>query len=81
MLCALMTTAAAHSTDPVGRDEIRTRLGAPDLTLVNVLPEEAFAAGRIPGSLSLPLSSIPERARQLLPDLSREIIVYCGGFT
>lgn len=81
MLDPLMSAAPAHAEEPVAREEIVARLRDPDLTLVNVLTKEAFAAGRIPGSISLPLATLPEEARRVLPDLSREIIVYCGSFT
>ncbi len=81
MLAAVMNASSPHADSPVAREEIVARLRDPALTLVNVLSEEAFAAGRIPGSVSLPLASIPEEARRVLPDPSREIIVYCGSFT
>lgn len=56
----------------------RLRQGA---VLVDVLPRVAYNDGHIPGALNLPVAEIPTRARRLLPDRSREIIVYCGGST
>ena len=67
--------------DEVSREEIRARLKDPSLALVNVLPPETFEAAHIPGSLNLPVSWIDQRALDVLPDKSREIVVYCGGFT
>ncbi len=81
MLDPLMSAAPPHAGETVSREEIVARLRDPGLALVNVLTREAFAAGRIPGSVSLPIASLPEEARRVLPDLSREIIVYCGSFT
>jgi rhodanese-related sulfurtransferase len=49
--------------------------------VVNVLPRPAFLEARIAGSINLPLAEIPDRAREILPDLSAEIIAYCGSFT
>jgi rhodanese-related sulfurtransferase len=65
----------------VSRAEIERRLGDATLVLVDVLPAESYAAGHIPGALSLPVAEIPRRARDVLPDTDAEIVVYCGSFT
>ncbi len=65
----------------ISREELRRRLDAASLTILDVLPAESYAAGHIPGALSLPLESIANRAPDLLPDRSAEIVVYCGKFT
>ncbi len=62
-------------------DEIQRRIGDPSLVLVNVLARDAFAAERIPGSRSLPLAELPERAAELLPERDADIVVYCAGPT
>ena len=61
--------------------EIRKRRRDPALVIANVLPSAAFAEARISGSISLPVEEIPQHARRILPDLEREIVVYCGGPT
>jgi rhodanese-related sulfurtransferase len=63
------------------REEIRRRLDDPTLTIGNVLPRTAWEEARIPGSLSVPLAEVSDRARQLFPDLDQEIVLYCGGPT
>ncbi len=63
------------------KEEVRRRLDDSSLTIVNVLPHAAFDETRIPGSLSLPVAEIPERAPVVLPDRSREIVVYCASST
>ena len=63
------------------REEILARLDDPSLLLVNVMPKETFADGHIPRSLNLPLSEIESKARQLFPDIGRELVIYCGGPT
>ena len=62
-------------------EELRARMRAGAARVVDVLPRESFLAGHISGALSLPLAEIPARAREVLPDLDTEIIVYCGGNT
>jgi rhodanese-related sulfurtransferase len=86
MIAASMSQAA-HGQSPtervveIARGEILRRLGDRSLTLVNVLPRESFLAGRIPGSISLPLAEIPGEARRLLPDRTQELVVYCASPT
>src|SRR5437868_13209806 len=53
-----------------------------DIALVNVLDEDSFAAGHIPGSINIPVQSpeFRERAQSLLsPD--QTIVTYCASFS
>jgi rhodanese-related sulfurtransferase len=70
-----------HAYRVISRDEILARLHDPALLLVNVMPKETFEAGHIPRSINLPVAEIEERARQVLPDVTQEIAVYCAGST
>ena len=70
-----------NSMTEVTREEIQRRLADGSATVVNVLSQVAWDLVRIPGSIHLPLEEIERRAREVLPDLEREIIVYCGGPT
>ena len=63
------------------RDELRARLADARLAIVNVMPKETFRDGRIPNSINLPIAEIDSRARQVLPDFTQEIAVYCAGPT
>ena len=56
---------------------LRARVRKGEVTLLDVRPPEEFAAGHIPGALSVPL---PELARQLarLPR-RQEVVAYCRG--
>jgi len=65
----------------ISRDQLRARLKDPSLVIVNVLPREAYLAGHIPGSISLPVAEIKERAGLILPSLSQEVAVYCTNPT
>ncbi|MGE0554176.1 MAG: ArsR/SmtB family transcription factor [Gemmatimonadales bacterium] len=63
--------------EPIPPEELRRRLRRGDVTLIDVRPADEFAAGHIPGALSLPLSELPHRARQL--PKQQEIVAYCRG--
>lgn len=65
----------------ISRDEILSRLRDPSLVVLNVLPREAFVAAHISGSISLPVSEVSRRARELLPNSAQEIAVYCASVT
>ena len=63
----------------ISRAEILSRLQDPALVLLNVMPKETFEAGHIPRSINVPVAQIESKASQLLPDIAREIAVYCAG--
>jgi rhodanese-related sulfurtransferase len=65
----------------ISHEEILARLQDRALAIVNVMPRDSFKAAHIPGSLSLPISDIDAKARQLLADLNQEIVIYCAGPT
>lgn len=70
-----------HAYRVIAREEILARLQDPALLLVNVMPKETFEAGHIPRSINLPLAEVEKCARQVLPDMTGEIAVYCAGPT
>jgi rhodanese-related sulfurtransferase len=74
-------SATAPDVPEISRDELRSRLNTPSLTIVDVLPAESYAAEHIPGAINLPFDSIAGRARELLPDPNAAIAVYCAKFT
>jgi rhodanese-related sulfurtransferase len=80
---ASQSVAGANSSDAreITRDELVRRLHDPSLTIVDVLPQASYVEAHIPRALNLPLEQIPDRARELLPDLNADIAVYCGKFT
>ena len=71
----------AHSVPQISRDELVARLHDPSLTIVNVLPAQAWKAQRIHGSLSLPVAEIATRAATVLPDRDADVVVYCASPT
>ena len=68
-------------SNQIAREEILARLNDPSLLLVNVMPKEAFEEGHIPRSVNLPLAEIETKARQVFPEIGRELVIYCGGPT
>ena len=53
------------------------RVRSGEVTLLGVRPWVEFAAGHIPGAVSVPLSELEERLAELPPD--REVLDYCRG--
>ncbi|MBI3795381.1 MAG: rhodanese-like domain-containing protein [Deltaproteobacteria bacterium] len=81
MSSELSVSTQSADIPELSREEIQQRLHDPTLILVDVLPRETYAAGHIPGALSLPVAEIPVHAREVLPDRAAEITVYCARFT
>jgi rhodanese-related sulfurtransferase len=67
----------ADDVDEVTRDELLQHLEAGDVTLIDVRPSEEYAAGHIPGALSLPLDELGDRLASLPGDTT--IVAYCRG--
>jgi rhodanese-related sulfurtransferase len=63
--------------EAIGRDELFARLKRGDVVLVDVRPDEEFAAGHIDGARSIPLEELERRLSELPTD--REVVAYCRG--
>jgi rhodanese-related sulfurtransferase len=63
--------------EPILPEELRRRLNAGDVTLIDVRPRDEFAAGHIPGALSVPVAELADRLREL--PKRKEIVAYCRG--
>jgi rhodanese-related sulfurtransferase/predicted transcriptional regulator len=73
---------AAHDylgedVETVGREELLERLASGEAILVDVRPQEEFAAGHIEGARSIPIAELERRLEELPAD--REIVAYCRG--
>ncbi|KWW97958.1 ArsR family transcriptional regulator [Carbonactinospora thermoautotrophica] len=64
-------------TEQVDRDELLRRVRAGDVVVLDVRPAEEYAAGHIPGAVSIPLPELAQRLAELPAD--REIVAYCRG--
>ncbi|TMR91146.1 ArsR/SmtB family transcription factor [Nonomuraea basaltis] len=67
----------ADDTQRLTREQLRERIAAGDVTLIDVRPGEEYAAGHIPGALSLPLDELAGRLNELPSDGA--IVAYCRG--
>ena len=65
------------SLEPVSRQELRKRLRAGTVTVLDVRPEDEFALGHLPSAVNIPLKSLEARLSELDP--SQEIVAYCRG--
>lgn len=63
--------------EPIGPDELMSRLWADSVTLLDVRPEDEFRAGHLPGAMNIDLGSLEARLSELPPN--REIVAYCRG--
>jgi len=63
--------------EPVPREELLRRARQGLVTVLDVRPEEEYAAGHLPGAINVPLVALRERLDQLDPD--QEVVAYCRG--
>lgn len=66
-----------EDVEAISREELIARLGRGDVVLVDVRPEEEFAAGHIEGACSIPLDELEQRLGEIPAD--RAIVAYCRG--
>jgi rhodanese-related sulfurtransferase len=76
-LSAYLGGAGLGDVEEVTRDELLDRLGSGSLVLIDVRPVEEFAAGHIPGAVSVPFGDLTRH----LPELAGagDVVAYCRG--
>jgi rhodanese-related sulfurtransferase/DNA-binding transcriptional ArsR family regulator len=62
---------------PVTRDQLQHLARSAGVTVLDVRPAEEYAAGHIPGAVSIPLDELAERLAELPDD--GQIVAYCRG--
>lgn len=62
---------------PVTRDQLQQLAKTSRVTVLDVRPRAEYAAGHIPGAVSVPLDELPDRLAEL-PD-GGQIVAYCRG--
>ncbi|HET6953766.1 MAG TPA: metalloregulator ArsR/SmtB family transcription factor [Acidimicrobiales bacterium] len=70
-------SAGTQRSDAVARDELMRRVRAGDVFVLDVRPTTEYAAGHIPGAVSVPLEELEHRLAELPADV--EIVAYCRG--
>ena len=68
---------ARDRLEPLSRAELIERAKAGDVVVLDVRPRSEYAAGHIPGALSMPLAELEARLAELPADA--EIVAYCRG--
>jgi rhodanese-related sulfurtransferase len=63
--------------EPMAREELLERMERGAVVLVDVRPREEFAAGHIPGAVSVPLGLLEDLLETLPADA--EVVAYCRG--
>lgn len=63
--------------EPVTRRELRQRMKAGTVTVLDVRPAEEFALGHVPGAINVPVGDLKRRLADL--PRSKEIVAYCRG--
>jgi rhodanese-related sulfurtransferase/DNA-binding transcriptional ArsR family regulator len=68
---------APDALEPVAASELLKRLRARDVVVLDVRPEDEYAAGHIPGALSIPVGEIERRIAEI--PTGKEVVAYCRG--
>lgn len=63
--------------EPISRQELRKRMRAGTVTLLDVRPQDEFVLGHLPTAVNIPLKVLETRLSELEP--SQEIVAYCRG--
>lgn len=69
--------ADRDNLEPVSHGELMERLRTGTVTVLDVRPEDEYAAGHLPGALNVPLETLEARIADLDP--SQDIVAYCRG--
>jgi rhodanese-related sulfurtransferase/DNA-binding transcriptional ArsR family regulator len=63
--------------EEIGRDELLDRARAGELVVLDVRPAEEYAAGHIPGAVSIPVDQLADRVAELPAGVP--VVAYCRG--
>ncbi len=77
----LQDEAAAKKAAEDARAELaaQTKVSAPTVILLDVRTEGEFKKEHRDGALNIPLTDLPDKAPQLLPDKNAVILIYCSS--
>lgn len=64
--------------EPIGAEELLTRMKDGKVTLLDVRPQEEYDAAHVAGAISIPLNEIESRIHELDPNC--EVVAYCRGY-
>ncbi len=63
--------------EPLRREELMQRVEQGLVTVIDVRPEEEYAAGHLPGAVNIPPQELEQRLQLL--DAGQQIVAYCRG--
>jgi len=63
--------------EPVSTADLLVRMESEDVVVLDVRPGDEYAAGHLPGALSIPTADLERRLAELPRD--REVVAYCRG--
>jgi rhodanese-related sulfurtransferase len=66
-----------RAIEEIGRAELLRRAKAGDVVVLDVRPTEEYAAGHIPGAVSVPVDQLADRIGEL--PAAVEVVAYCRG--
>ncbi|AQZ65939.1 Transcriptional regulator, ArsR family [[Actinomadura] parvosata subsp. kistnae] len=69
--------ARLGSLEGITAEELAARLEDPGTVVVDVRPPADYAAGHVPGAISVPMEELRDRLDEL--PAGAEIVAYCGG--
>lgn len=70
-------TTDGEDTEQVDRAELLRRAQAGEVVVLDVRPAAEFAAGHIPGAVSIPIDELHDRLSEIPDDV--EVVAYCRG--
>ena len=74
---ARLAYLGGDDVEEVPREELVRRAETGDVVVLDVRPEEEYAAAHIPGAVSVPVTELAERLAELPADV--EVVAYCRG--
>jgi rhodanese-related sulfurtransferase len=66
-----------HEFEQVSIEELRSRLRAGEVILLDVRPQVEYQAGHLPGAVSIPIDELEQRLNELPAD--KPVVAYCRG--
>lgn len=75
-LAAFFAWPANGSTDNISYDEVRQRLAAGTITLIDVREPDEFASGHVPGAVNMPMSRF-NPATLPASTIDKPVVVMC----
>lgn len=66
-----------HELETISSADVNAGLKSDQIVLIDARPEDEYQAGHLPGAVSLPVDTIPQRINEL--PMGKTIVVYCRG--